>query len=131
MSAHLFFKDTYFGFDDAIYAACRFLSILSQGQQKVSELLSDLPKLYNTPEIRVDCDDNLKFDLVEKVKKSFMAENYDINDIDGMRINFPDGWGLVRASNTQPILVLRFEANTEERLLEIKAMVENRIKKFN
>ena len=130
MSAHLFFKDTYFGFDDAIYAACRFLSILSQSNQKVSELLSDLPKLYNTPEIRVDCDDNLKFDLVEKVKKSFMAENYDIIDIDGMRINFPDGWGLVRASNTQPILVLRFEANCESRLLEIKAMVENRIKKI-
>ena len=131
MSGHIFFADRFLGFDDAMYASCRFVEILSHSQLKCSELLADQPVLYHTPEMRVDCDDNIKFELVEKVKNSFVQEGQKVIDVDGMRILFPDGWGLVRASNTQPILVLRFEATTEARMKEIQELVENRIKQFN
>jgi len=127
MSGHIFFADRYFGYDDAIYASCRLLEILSQSEKKIPELLSDLPKTFNTPEIRVDCPDDTKFALVERVKESFRRE-YPIVDVDGVRVLFPDGWGLVRASNTQPVLVLRFEARSPERLQEIRRMVEDRVK---
>jgi phosphomannomutase/phosphoglucomutase len=127
MSGHIFFADRYFGYDDAIYASCRLLEILSQTDKRISELLGDVPKAYNTPEIRVDCPDDRKFSIVEKVKESFRRE-YPIVDVDGVRVLFPEGWGLVRASNTQPALVLRFEARTPERLQEIRALVEKRVK---
>jgi len=126
MSGHIFFADRYFGYDDAIYASGRLLEIISRTGKKVSELLDDVPPAFVTPEIRVDCPDEKKFKIVEAARKYF-AEHYDVNEIDGVRIKFPDGWGLVRASNTQPVLVLRFEAQTEARLDEMRSMVESKI----
>jgi phosphomannomutase/phosphoglucomutase len=129
MSGHMFFADRYYGYDDAIYASCRLLEILSKTGKSLSELLADVPQSYTTPEIRVDCPDSMKFELVERLKNEFSA-HYTIIDVDGVRIVFDDGWGLVRASNTQPALVLRFEAQSKERLEEIQAMVERAIEKF-
>ncbi|OQY13696.1 MAG: phosphomannomutase [Desulfobacteraceae bacterium 4572_19] len=130
MSGHMFFADQYLGFDDATYAACRLLEILSQTNKNVSELLSDIPKTFSTPEIRVECPDDKKFDIVKRVT-AYFKERYNVIDIDGVRVLFDDGWGLVRASNTQPVLVLRFEAMSEKRLEEIRNLIEsnlNRIK---
>jgi phosphomannomutase/phosphoglucomutase len=124
MSGHMFFADRYFGYDDAIYASIRLLEIISTSGKKISEILSDVPRTFTTPEIRVDCPDHIKFHVVEEVKAHF-RKYYKIIDVDGVRIPFSDGWGLVRSSNTQPVLVLRFEALTEERLHVIKEMVEN------
>jgi phosphomannomutase / phosphoglucomutase len=124
MSGHMFFADRYFGFDDAVYASCRLLEILSHTGKDISELLSDVPKTFTTPEIRVDCPDEIKFKVVEKVTEHFRKENTVI-DIDGARVLFDDGWGLVRASNTQPALVLRFEALSESRLTQIRDHVES------
>ena len=126
MSGHMFFQDRWFGFDDAIYAACRMLEIVDETSEPVSQLLADLPKTFSTPEIRVDSPDDKKFDLVKRAVAEF-KKKYDVNDIDGARIQFPDGWGLVRASNTQPVLVMRFEATTEKRLSEIRKVVEDQI----
>lgn len=123
MSGHMFFADRYLGFDDAIYAACRLLEILANSGKKMSELLSDIPKTYSTPEIRIDFPDNIKFDVVKKVTEYF-RDRYNVIDIDGVRVLFDDGWGLVRASNTQPALVLRFEAMTEKRCNEIQTLIE-------
>ncbi len=130
MSGHIFFADRYLGYDDAIYATCRLAEIAAESGKKVSELLADVPKTYSTPEIRVDCPDEKKFQIVETAKERFRKE-YKIIDVDGVRILFDDGWGLIRASNTQPVLVMRFEANSEKRLKEIRDFVEselNRIK---
>ncbi len=124
MSGHMFFADRYLGYDDAIYASCRLLEILSHTGKKITDLLSDVPKTFTTPEIRVECPDNKKFLLVEKVTEHF-RQQYNIIDIDGVRVLFDDGWGLVRASNTQPALVLRFEALSEQRLSEIRNIVES------
>lgn len=129
MSGHMFFSDRYLGFDDAAYAACRLLEILSTTGRKISELLADVPTTVTTPEIRVDCPDEIKFGLVEKVTDYF-RRHYRVIDIDGARVLFDDGWGLVRASNTQPALVLRFEAMTETRLREIRNLVEETLKKL-
>lgn len=127
MSGHIFFADRYFGYDDAIYASCRLLEILASSGKRMSELLADIPKTFNTPEIRVECPDHIKFDVVKKVTEIF-RDQYDVIDIDGVRVLFDDGWGLVRASNTQPALVLRFEAMTEDRLNEIRELVETTLK---
>ncbi len=127
MSGHMFFKDRYFGFDDGIYASCRLLEILSKTGKTIPELLEGVPKTYTTPEIRVECPDDIKFQVVEKAKEIFKNKGMDVIDVDGARIVFPDGWGLVRASNTQPVLVLRYEADTPERLEEIRSIVENAI----
>ncbi|OQX01545.1 MAG: phosphomannomutase, partial [Desulfobacteraceae bacterium IS3] len=124
MSGHIFFADRYFGYDDAIYASCRLLEILSATGKTISELLADVPQTYSTPEIRVECPDEKKFALVEKVTEYF-RKDFNIIDIDGVRVLFDDGWGLVRASNTQPVLVLRFEAMSEQRLSEIRNFVES------
>jgi len=126
MSGHLFFADRYFGYDDAIYASCRLIELLSKTDQKLSQLLDDVPKTVITPEIRVDCPDEIKFKVVEKVKEE-LRESYSIIDVDGVRVKFEDGWGLVRASNTQPVLVLRFEALTEKRLQQIKQLIESKV----
>lgn len=123
MSGHFFFRHRYFGFDDAIYAACRLLEILSRGRQPLSAYLADLPRTYNTPEIRVECPEEKKFQLVSRVKQ-MLSGKHRVIDIDGVRVVFPDGWGLVRASNTSPVIVLRFEAETESRLQEIRGLVE-------
>lgn len=129
MSGHVFFADRYFGYDDAIYASCRLLEILANTGMKISELLSDVPETYTTPEIRVECPDEKKFGLVKKITEYF-REHYDVIDIDGVRVLFEDGWGLVRASNTQPALVLRFEAMSKNRLEEIKNLVESVLEEF-
>jgi phosphomannomutase/phosphoglucomutase len=126
MSGHIFFADRYFGYDDAIYASCRLVELLSKTDKKLSQLLSDVPKTFITPEIRVDCPDEIKFRVVESVKET-LRKDYPVIDVDGARVKFDDGWGLVRASNTQPVLVLRFEALTEKRLQEIKKLVEDKV----
>ena len=119
MSGHLFFADRYFGYDDALYAACRLLEIASRSSAPLSALLSDLPRFESTPEIRLDCADDRKFDVVREVRDHF-KKDHEVIDVDGARIQFQGGWGLVRASNTQPALVLRFEASTWERLIAVK-----------
>jgi phosphomannomutase/phosphoglucomutase len=124
MSGHIFFADRYFGYDDAIYATLRLLEILSETGMKLSELLADVPRTYTTPEIRVDCPDRIKFRVVDAVREHF-KKTHDIISIDGVRVPFVDGWGLLRASNTQPVLVLRFEAATEERLAVIRKRIED------
>lgn len=129
MSGHMYFRDNYLGFDDAIFASCRFLEVLSNTDKTVVELLSDIPQYHSTPEIRIECPDTKKFEIVQEVKNYFQ-QRYETIDIDGIRILFDDGWSLIRASNTQPILVLRFEAKTEERLKEITTIVTNKLKEF-
>lgn len=133
MSGHIFFADRYFGFDDAIYSSARLLEILSRTDKNLSEFFAGLPKTYSTPEIRVYASDEVKFRIVEEVKKD-LSEKYPIIDIDGVRVLYPKGWGLVRASNTQEVLVLRFEADTQEDLAairkEVKKTVENAIKRL-
>jgi len=124
MSGHIFFKDRYFGYDDAIYAACRLLEILADSGKTIGELLADVPRTFNTPEIRMDCADSIKFEVVARVTEHFRSREKVI-DIDGARVLFDGGWGLVRASNTQPALVLRFEALSEARLQEIRNIVES------
>jgi phosphomannomutase/phosphoglucomutase len=124
MSGHMFFADRYFGYDDAVYASCRLLEILAATGKSITELLSDVPKTYTTPEIRVPCPDDRKFQVVKEVTEYF-RQRYDIIDIDGVRILFEDGWGLVRASNTQPVLVLRFETLSQARLSEVQSLVES------
>lgn len=127
MSGHMFFKDRYLGFDDALYATCRLLEIMADTGLGVDELIQDLPKTFTTPELRVDCPDSIKFDVVAKIVKEFKAKQ-EIIDIDGLRAVYKDGWGLVRASNTQPALVLRFEALSEKRLAEIRNEIETALK---
>jgi phosphomannomutase/phosphoglucomutase len=127
MSGHIFFADRFYGFDDATYAAARVLEILSKTDKKISELLSDVPKTFSTPELRVPCPDDIKFDVVKKIAEHFSKTN-EVITIDGARIVFEHGWGLVRASNTQAILVLRFEADTQERLDEIRKTVEEKVR---
>ncbi|MGH9765091.1 MAG: phosphomannomutase/phosphoglucomutase [Blastocatellia bacterium] len=129
VSGHQFFADRYFGFDDAIYAGARLLEILSNFDGPVSSLLDGLPKTVTTPEIRVECPDSIKFDLVSQLTEEFKKTN-EVVDIDGARIKFEHGWGLVRASNTQPVLVLRFEADTDAHLKEIRDIVEGRAKQL-
>ncbi|MCF7794443.1 MAG: phosphomannomutase/phosphoglucomutase [Candidatus Cloacimonetes bacterium] len=130
MSGHIFLKDRYLGFDDAIYVCARFVEIMSKTDMPVSQFLADQPKMYNTPEIKYPSTDDGKFEHVARVRDSFIKEGYDVNDIDGMRITFKDGWGLCRASNTTPVLVLRFEAETEERLEEIQKLITDRIEEM-
>jgi phosphomannomutase/phosphoglucomutase len=129
MSGHIFFQDRYMGFDDAVYATCRLLEIVADTGKSIGQLLADVPKTYNTPEIRMECPDAVKFDVVEKVTEYF-RQREEVIDIDGVRVLFGDGWGLVRASNTQPALVLRFEAMTEPRLQEIRQIVESALEKI-
>lgn len=126
MSGHIFFADRYYGYDDATYAAARVVEILSNTDKKLSELLSGLPVTFSTPELRVPCPDEQKFDVVAKVADHFAATNKVIT-IDGARIVFDHGWGLVRASNTQAILVLRFEAESEKDLEAIRQCVETKV----
>ncbi len=119
MSGHMFFRDDYYGYDDALYASLRLLRIIASSGRKLSELAADIPKYFSTPEIRVSCPDELKFKVVDELRDHF-RKTRKVIDIDGARVLFPDGWGLVRASNTGPVLVLRFEARSPERLPEIK-----------
>lgn len=129
MSGHMFFADRFFGYDDAIYASLRFIEIMEKEKRPVSEFLKDLPKLYSTPEIRLDCPDHLKFQVVKNLTE-YYRKKYNIIDIDGVRVIMNDGWGLVRASNTQPVLVLRFEAESLEALDRIQNIVNNDLKRI-
>jgi phosphomannomutase/phosphoglucomutase len=123
MSGHMFFGDRYRGYDDALYAACRLIEIVAKSGQPLSAQLAGVPKMVSTPEIRVDCPDDLKFDLVARVAEHF-KKTYKTIDIDGVRVIFPQGWGLLRASNTQPVLVMRFEAANELLLKRYQSEVE-------
>jgi phosphomannomutase / phosphoglucomutase len=126
MSGHLFFADRYYGYDDALYAACRLMEIVAASGKPLSAQLAGVPRLAATPEIRVDCPDELKFEVVRRVKERFSRE-YPIVDVDGVRVLFAHGWGLVRASNTQPVLVLRMEAETPELLAHYRAAIEQAV----
>lgn len=141
MSGHMFFADRYFGYDDAVYASCRLVEILAKAQQPLSALVSDLPQSVVTPEIRVDLPDTAKFDVVERVRKRFTEylktkqglgpkklALRNLITIDGVRAIFDDGWGLIRASNTQPALVLRFEATSSDQLNAIRALIEEELR---
>lgn len=123
MSGHIFYQHRFYGFDDAVYVTLRLLEIISRSEKPVSRMLDDWHKLYNTPEIRRDCPDEIKFQVVEKVRDYF-RDKYRVVDVDGMRVIMEGGWGLLRASNTQPVVVLRFEADSKERLIEIQGEVE-------
>jgi phosphomannomutase/phosphoglucomutase len=127
MSGHIFFKEKYFGYDDAIYAGARLLDILARTGKTIDALLADLPPAHNTPEIRIDCPDAVKFKIAERVRDRFRAAGYEIIDVDGVRVRFPHGWGLLRASNTQPVLVTRFEAETPAQLDEYRRTVEDAV----
>ncbi|MFO7890419.1 MAG: phosphomannomutase/phosphoglucomutase [bacterium] len=129
MSGHIFFKDGYFGYDDGIFSSFRLLQYLSKQKQTLGEIVDQLPQFYSTPEIRIACPDDKKFKIVEKLKEDFKKE-HEVIDVDGARVLFGDGWGLVRVSNTQPLLVLRFEAKTEKRLKEMIALFKERLIKF-
>lgn len=128
MSGHIFFADRYYGYDDAIYASLRLLEILSE-DGTLSSLAAKVPHYFSTPEIRIDTTDEKKFGIVNELKKYF-KKSYNVIDIDGVRVDFTDGWGLIRPSNTQPVLVLRFEAGSEKRLEEIKKIFFDKLKEY-
>jgi phosphomannomutase/phosphoglucomutase len=130
MSGHIFFKNRYFGFDDAIYSSARLLEILTHEKAKLSELLGDVPQTFASPELRVDTVEEKKFEIVKRATEWLRQAGHALVDVDGVRVTFPDGWGLIRASNTQPILVLRFEAKTPERLEEIRQLIEGTVEKM-
>jgi phosphomannomutase/phosphoglucomutase len=130
MSGHLFMGDEYFGYDDAVYVAARFARLLSRSSEKISAKMKRLPHYYSTPEMRLECkDDPTKFNIARQAAEYFKA-HYECLDVDGVRIKFGDGWGLVRSSNTQPVIVTRFEAKTADRLTEIRDLVLNKLREF-
>lgn len=126
MSGHMFFADRYYGYDDAIYAACRLLEIVSNSGKPLSHQLEDVPKLVSTPELRIDCPDETKFKVVSKVAE-IIRKHHEVVDVDGVRVPFEQGWGLVRASNTQPVLVMRFEAASKELLKKYQGEMEEAV----
>jgi phosphomannomutase/phosphoglucomutase len=128
MSGHLFFAERYFGYDDAIYAGARLLEILTTENKELEELLAGVPALVSTPEIRIDCPDDQKFQVVADLASEFKRE-YQVIDVDGARVVFKGGWGLIRASNTQPVLVLRFEAEDQKTLQEIQKIFMDQLAK--
>tara|TARA_B100001013_G_scaffold95546_1_gene53398 strand:- start:84 stop:533 length:450 start_codon:yes stop_codon:yes gene_type:complete len=123
MSGHIFFADKYYGFDDALYAAVRFLDVVAKSRQSVVSLRDSLPQMVNTPEVRFDCDDDRKFQVVAEVVAALREQGAKFSDIDGARVSNEDGWWLLRASNTQPALVVRCEASNEASLGRLKAAV--------
>ena len=129
MSGHIFFAHRWFGFDDGIYSSGRLLELLSRSDCPLSQLLADVPPTFASPEIRVDCPEEKKFEVVKRAQ-AFFSARYETLTVDGVRVTFPDGWGLVRASNTQPLLVLRFEATSAVRLKEIEALVTGKVEEL-
>jgi len=130
MSGHIFFADDFYGFDDAVYVALRLAQLISRGNKKLSEYTDEIPTYYSTPELRMNCKDDIeKFEIAEKAI-AYFTEKYNCITVDGVRIKFGDGWGLVRASNTQPVLVCRFEAQTMARMEEIKDLVLEKLSEF-
>jgi phosphomannomutase/phosphoglucomutase len=126
VSGHMFFADEFYGFDDAFYAAGRLLRILSNTQEKLSDIMSRIPSYPSTAETRVDCPDDVKFQVVERVKEEALKDHEAIT-VDGVRIIYPNGWGLVRASNTQPVIVTRCEGRTKEDLEIISQDMKRRL----
>ncbi|PJC67266.1 MAG: phosphomannomutase, partial [Zetaproteobacteria bacterium CG_4_8_14_3_um_filter_59_5] len=124
MSGHIFFADRYYGFDDATYAGARLMQLLAAQDKPLSALLADVPPSFSTTEMRIDCAEERKFALIDEASAWFAAQGHMMIDVDGMRLEFDDGWGLLRASNTQPALVLRCEAETQSRLDEIRSLLE-------
>lgn len=127
MSGHMFFADRYYGYDDALYAACRLIEIIAKSGKPLSHQLEGIPKLVSTPELRLDCPDDEKFEVVSRVAQEFRKRG-EIVDVDGVRVPFENGWGLVRASNTQPVLVMRFEATSEDLLKKYQDEMEDVVK---
>src|SRR5690606_37309087 len=131
MSGHIFFKHRWYGFDDAIYSGARLLEILPSVRKPLSSHFKNIPVRPITPELEYDCDDSRKFDVIARARDYFQKEQgLDVVTIDGARIEFPDGWGLLRASNTSPKLVVRVEANTDARKNEILAMIEDKLRQL-
>jgi len=130
MSGHMFFNENYFGFDDGVYASLLLLRILSERGIKMSELNAEMPYYHSTPEIRVDCTDDDKFDVVESITDYYKKAGNRVIDIDGARVYFDNGWALVRASNTQPILVVRVESKSEKGLVDIFELIKNKLKEY-
>jgi phosphomannomutase/phosphoglucomutase len=129
MSGHIYFADRYFGYDDAIYSACRLVEFVARKGSSLSQLLSDIPKYYATPEMRIESSEEEKFEIVETIKEEF-SRDHEVIDIDGARVLFGDGWGLVRASNTSPVVVVRCEAKTPERRDEIQKLILSKLERF-
>ena len=127
MSGHIFFADDYYGYDDAIYVAARLLQTLSRSKKTLSELRSELPKYFSTPEIRLEANSDEEKFMISKKAVDYFTANFDCSTVDGVRINFEDGWGLVRASNTQPVIVCRFEATSEQRMQQIKKLITDKL----
>jgi phosphomannomutase / phosphoglucomutase len=126
MSGHMFFADRYYGYDDALYAACRLLEIVAESGRPLSNQMAGIPKLVSTPELRIDCPDEIKFKVISKVGE-IIRRDHKVVDVDGVRVPFQNGWGLVRASNTQPVLVMRFEATSQELLDRYQAEIESKV----
>ncbi|MDP6935980.1 MAG: phosphomannomutase/phosphoglucomutase [Candidatus Marinimicrobia bacterium] len=130
MSGHIFFADNFYGFDDAVYVSLRLAQLLSNTERTLSEMTAEIPKYYSTPELRLDCsDDEEKFNIAREAE-AYFTEHYDCITVDGVRVKFEDGWGLVRASNTQPVIVCRFEAKTRERMKEIQELIMGKLQEF-
>jgi phosphomannomutase len=127
MSGHIFFADKWFGFDDGLYAAVRLLSFLGKRNKPLSEFRAELPKVYNTPEIRIACEDLRKFDVVTRVLSSLRDSNAKIIDVDGIRVQTDDGWWLLRASNTEPVLVARCESYTASGLQRLRDTLKDQL----
>ncbi len=129
MSGHIFFSEGYYGFDDALYSAVKVLEILNENKKKLSELVDEIPNAFNTPEIRIECKDEFKFNVIKIVSDNLRKENKNIIDIDGVRVLDDDGWWLLRASNTQPALVVRCESSSKNGLEKQKKNVLDQLKK--
>jgi phosphomannomutase/phosphoglucomutase len=130
MSGHIFFADNFFGFDDAIYVSLRLAQLLSRTEKTLSELTAEIPVYYSTPEMRLACSDDEEKFKISKQANAYFTTYYDCNTVDGVRIKFEDGWGLVRASNTQAVIVCRFEAKTIERMEEIQNEILDKLTEF-
>ena len=131
MSGHIFFADKYYGYDDAIYAAIRFLSIFSSQTESLTERIQRFPEIYNTPEIRFYCDDNKKFEVIKEIQNRVLKTAFEVIDIDGLRVQTENGWWLLRASNTEPALVARCEANSKDNLDEVLSFLSNELSLSN
>jgi phosphomannomutase/phosphoglucomutase len=130
MSGHIFFADDYFGYDDAIYVAGRLIQMLSNTEKTLSELKSVIPKYISTPEIRLEAESDEKKFEIAKMAEDYFSKNYDCITVDGVRVKFKEGWGLVRASNTQPVIVCRFEGDTIDNMNKIQSIILDKLKEF-
>tara|TARA_B100000131_G_C17553718_1_gene383741 strand:- start:13 stop:498 length:486 start_codon:yes stop_codon:yes gene_type:complete len=130
MSGHIFFADRYFGYDDGVYVGLRLIELLDKSNKKLSQLVDNIPKYISTPELRIDCSSDEEKNIVTKKVVDYFSNKYECNTIDGIKIKYSHGWALVRSSNTQPVIVCRFESNRIEKLNEIKSEVFNKINEF-